>query len=275
MEQLDKEIRAAAVSETAVLRILPEQSGSEIAARTGVSLHDVEGAALELDILPQRYRRNWAALQVAEQLLLHRSTVALAGLGGLGGYVLELLARCGVGSIRGVDGDIFESSNLNRQLLSGQSTLGQAKAEAAALRVEEINPAVAFSATLATLDQDGFLQWLEGSDLVIDALGGTRVRLALHRAAAELGLTVVSAAVAGATGVVATIAPGDAGLRALWTDEQGAEEDMGCLPHGVAVLAGMQSAEAVNILTGHGAALQGFMGALDLNDFSWERMEIG
>ena len=275
MEQLDKEIRAAAVSETAVLRILPEQSGSEIAARTGVILHDVEGAALELDILPQRYRRNWAALQVAEQLLLHRSTVALAGLGGLGGYVLELLARCGVGSIRGVDGDIFEPSNLNRQLLSGQSTLGQAKAEAAALRVEEINPAVAFSATLATLDHDGFLQWLEGSDLVIDALGGTRVRLALHRAAAELGLTVVSAAVAGATGVVATIAPGDAGLRALWTDEQGAEEDMGCLPHGVAVLAGMQSAEAVNILTGRGAALQGFMGALDLNDFSWERMEIG
>jgi len=275
MEQLDKEIRAAAVSETAELRILPEQSSSNIAVRTGMSLHDVEGAALELDILPQRYRRNWAALQVAEQLLLHRSTVALAGLGGLGGYVLELLARCGVGSIRGVDGDIFEPSNLNRQLLSGQSTLGQAKAEAAAMRVEEINPAVAFAATWATLDHDGFLQWLEGSDLVIDALGGTRVRLALHRAAAELGLTVVSAAVAGATGVVATIAPGDAGLRALWTDEQGAEEDLGCLPHGVAVLAGMQSAEAVNILSGRGAALQGGMGALDLNDFSWERMEIG
>lgn len=274
MQKLDAAIQTAVVRETPDLWVLPQEKGQTIAEAFGIVLRDVERRALENEILPQRYRRNWSALGLRAQLRLHTSTVALVGLGGLGGYVLELLARCGVGHVRGVDGDVFEPSNLNRQLLSEQATLGQPKVEAATRRVQAINPTIVFDPVQEMFGYTEFVQWIAQSDLVVDALGGTRIRLALHKAAAEQGVQVVSAAVAGATGIIATIAPGDEGLRALWQDERGAEEDMGCLAHGVAVLAGMQCAEVVNILSGKGPALQGCFGALDLNDFSWERFSL-
>ena len=89
-----------------------------------------------------RYARNIPALSEAEILLLRQKSVAVIGCGGLGGYLIEYLARIGVGSIRCIDGDVFEESNLNRQLLSSPALLGTSKAAAAAARIREINPHV-------------------------------------------------------------------------------------------------------------------------------------
>ena len=82
--------------------------------------------------MEERYIRNLGALTEQECALLHTKTVFVAGCGGLGGYLIEMLLRLGVGTIRAADGDAFEASNLNRQLLSSPQTLGQSKAEAAA-----------------------------------------------------------------------------------------------------------------------------------------------
>ena len=70
------------------------------------------------------YTRNIPALTAEECMLLSGKQVAVIGCGGLGGYLIEYLARIGIGSIRCVDGDVFEESNLNRQLLSTPSLLG-------------------------------------------------------------------------------------------------------------------------------------------------------
>ena len=96
----------------------------------------MERTALELGICPERYLRNLDAYSLAEQLRLLKSHAALVGLGGLGGYVLELLARAGVGSIRAADGDEFVPSNLNRQLYATRRTLCGYKAAAAAARMK-------------------------------------------------------------------------------------------------------------------------------------------
>jgi molybdopterin-synthase adenylyltransferase len=73
---------------------------------------------LKTDIIPERYVRNFNAFSPKDQIKLLRSTVAVVGLGGLGGGVTEILARIGIGTLILIDGDVFEDTNLNRQMLS-------------------------------------------------------------------------------------------------------------------------------------------------------------
>ena len=82
-----------------------------------------------------RYERNIPALSEAECEILQRKRVLVVGCGGLGGHLIDMLARIGVGALRVVDGDVFEPSNLNRQLLSEVPLLGVSKARAAAARI--------------------------------------------------------------------------------------------------------------------------------------------
>ena len=71
---------------------------------------------------------------------LYRARVAVFGLGGVGGYTVEALARSGVGALDLIDGDRVSLTNLNRQILATHQTLGMMKTEAAKRRVAEINP---------------------------------------------------------------------------------------------------------------------------------------
>ena len=89
-----------------------------------------------------RYERNVPALTEAECKALGQKRVLVVGCGGIGGYLIDMLARVGVGGLKVVDGDVFEPSNLNRQLLSDDATLGKSKAKAAAAWVGRVNPEV-------------------------------------------------------------------------------------------------------------------------------------
>ena len=88
----------------------------------------------------QRYKRNIPALSEEECSLLRTRRVFIAGCGGLGGHLAELMARIGIGAICAVDGDVFEQTNLNRQLLSTPDLIGCEKACAAAQRITAVNP---------------------------------------------------------------------------------------------------------------------------------------
>ncbi len=81
--------------------------------------------------LKARYDRNFNTLSLEEQQKLGTSNVIVIGLGGLGGSVCEMLARVGIGHLTLIDGDVFEASNLNRQLLSEERLIGFPKAKAA------------------------------------------------------------------------------------------------------------------------------------------------
>ena len=77
-----------------------------------------------LDAIPERYWRNARFLSRTDQEKLLQAHVVIIGLGGLGGTVLEELLRLGIGTITGVDMDVFELSNLNRQLLATEENIG-------------------------------------------------------------------------------------------------------------------------------------------------------
>ena len=119
---------------------------ARLAGRFGISARQVDVTALENRIIPERYSRNIKTLSAQDQIRLLQSRVSVIGLGGLGGTVTEILARIGVGTLTLVDGDTFDDSNLNRQLLSGETGLGASKAVAARQRVRQINATVTVQA---------------------------------------------------------------------------------------------------------------------------------
>lgn len=130
---------------------------------------------------------------------LSASRVLVVGVGGVGGYAAELLARAGVGDLTIADGDVFEESNLNRQLFSLRSTLGQPKAEVAKRRLQDINPRIKVSAIHALL-HDAPLNALVAQpwDLIVDAIDTLSPKTHLIRGALSAGVPVVSSMGCGA-----------------------------------------------------------------------------
>jgi molybdopterin-synthase adenylyltransferase len=256
------------------LPTLSEGQLADLASEFGTDLRRVQMLALDHGITPARYLRNYRQLSLGDQKRLLSSRVALVGLGGLGGHLLEWLARMGVGRIDAVDGDRFEECNLNRQLLCREQTLGMAKSEAARLRALEVNPAVEVETVQLMLDERGFASLVGQSDLVFDALGGVRVKRMLLDAARTAGVPVVTAAVAGWTCMITTVLPGRSTLPDLYGDSGGAEVRLGCLAPVIGMAAAAQCSEGIRVLCGKGASLSGRMLVADLSRASFELFEI-
>ena len=129
---------------------------------------------------------------------LARSSVLVCGLGGVGGYALEALARAGVGSLTLVDKDAVEESNCNRQLVALSSTIGRYKAEVMAERVRDINPACeAIPRVLFYLPETSGELPLGGYDYIADCIDNVTAKVRLVLSAKEAGVPVISAMGAG------------------------------------------------------------------------------
>lgn len=228
----------------------------ELALRFGTDGRSVEITALEGGVYPERYARNFKTYDAQDQIRLLKSEVTVVGLGGLGGSVLEWLARAGVGLMRLVDGDQFEHHNLNRQLLCTQHRIGTSKAQAAAERICSINSSVSIETYSEFLTSENAIRLISGSDAVVDCLDNITSRFILEAAAKQAGIPMVSAAVAGLSGQVTTIYPQDRGLQLIYGPEEdlpsakGAERTLGCLPQAVGLIAAAESGEVIKILLG-------------------------
>lgn len=249
---------------------------ARIAAATGQSLRQVEMEALSLGIVPERYQRNLGAITAQGQIRLLQSRAAVIGAGGLGGAVLELLARMGVGQIVAADGDSFAESNLNRQLLSDAFSLGQNKAMAAGERLALVNPAVEVTVHPVFAGPANLPSILNGCQVVIDALDRIPERLTLQEAAAAQGIPLVHGALAGFMGQVMTVLPGDAGLRLVYQDgeERGAEVSLGAPGITPMAVAACQVSEAMKLLLGWEPALRGRLLIMDLKNMINDRIDF-
>ena len=129
---------------------------------------------------------------------LGRARVALFGVGGVGGYVAEALARSGVGAIDLYDPDTVSLTNLNRQIVALHSTLGLPKAEVMARRLRDINPAVAVTAhPLFYLPENAEQVDLSSYDYIADAIDTVTAKLDLIGRCYHLGVPIISAMGAG------------------------------------------------------------------------------
>jgi molybdopterin/thiamine biosynthesis adenylyltransferase len=241
----------------------------------GMTLAQVERIVLEIGLLPARYQRNRKTLSVKDQAKLFRSHVAVIGCGGLGGYVIEELARIGVGRITGVDPDVFEEHNLNRQLYSTPENLGRPKVEAAWERVSKINPAVTFIPQKVAFSKLNGFDLLQGSDVVVDALDNISVRMELAEISAELDAPMVHGAIGGWYGHVATQFPGENTLRKIYgrsIQSKGIEIGLGNPSFTPAVVASLEVSEVCKILLGHGTTLSNRKLHINLLDMEMEEI---
>ena len=252
--ELDDFITAAAPA-----GLLPWTAQLEAAERFGLTLGRVEEATLEQGIMPARYQRNRQTITVDKQLRLRRSCAVIIGSGGLGGYLVEELARLGVGNLVVVDPDIFEEHNLNRQILSSPALLGRPKVEVAAARVRDINPAVTVTPLQIPFTRENGQEILAGSDVVMDGLDSIVTRLELAECCRELSIPLVLGAIGGWYGQVASQLPGDdisPSLFGNWSGPKGVETQLGNPSFTPAVVASLQVAEACKILLGEGESLR-------------------
>lgn len=196
-----------------------------------------------------RYERNVPALTEEECALLRNKRVAVIGCGGLGGYLIEMLARLGVGSITAVDGDVFEVSNLNRQILSSTASLGRSKAEMAAERVRLINPDISVFPVCRFLNRKNAEEILAGHDIVLDGLDSIEARRILSDASSKMEIPYIFGAIQGWVAQAAVCMPGDGLIRRLYP-EGIAVTDKSVLSFTPAVCAGMQISLCIKVLTG-------------------------
>ena len=128
-----------------------------------------------------------------QERLFHAS-VALFGVGGVGGFCAEALARAGIGALDLYDDDTVSESNLNRQLIALHSTLGRPKAEVMAERVRDINPACRVRALrMFYLPENAGEVDLSRYDYVVDAVDTVSAKLELAVRCQALGVPLISA----------------------------------------------------------------------------------
>jgi len=196
--------------------VLEDSQALKIAAESGCSVHDVYLEALGFGIYPYRYIRNRETISREEQLRLSNARVAVVGAGGLGGQVILLLARVGVGHIVVVDYDRFDETNLNRQALSSQRAMGRSKSEEAVMVVSAINPGVIVTPHQVKIDPSNAKEVLEGSDVIVDALDNIPARFTIEDASKSMGIPLVHGALAGLEGQLMTVFPDDPGIKRLY-----------------------------------------------------------
>ena len=222
--------------------------------------------------MDKRYSRNLEALSLRDMEILHTKKVCVVGCGGLGGHIIETLARIGVLHLTVVDSDVFEPSNLNRQLLCTEEVIGQSKTEIARQRIAQVNSAAQVDAVSARLEEGNALEIVDGHDLVMDALDSISARLVLVEACKQAGIPLVHGAIAGWQGQVATVFPGDETLNLLYANSSDGtvSTKLGNLPFTASAVAAIQSAEAIKVLTGKEDVLRNKILLIDLlaNEFN-------
>lgn len=144
--------------------------------------------------MDERFARTAMVLGEAAMERLQNARVAVFGLGGVGGYAVEALARSGVGALELIDHDTVSLSNCNRQILALSSTVGLPKVQAAKERVLQINPSCRVTERACFFLPENEAEFdFSGYDYVIDAIDTVTGKLALVRCAQAAGTPIISA----------------------------------------------------------------------------------
>ena len=260
-------------------RSLSVDQTARLSKEFGISRREIEISALEQDVVPERYARNMKTFSPRDQIALLKARVSIVGLGGLGGAVVEILARIGIGTLNVIDGDAFEESNLNRQFLSTPGRISESKAKAAAQRIKTLNSALDVNVYPHFLNAQNGTKFLRHSDVCVDCLDSLKIRFVLERLCRQLNAPLVSAAVAGSSGQVTAIFPEDQGLARIYGEEKdlpptGAEATLGTVPYAVTFLAALECAEVVKIIQGKPGLLRNKLLVADLNDAAIDVIDL-
>ena len=232
------------------------------------------------DISLDRYSRQVMLEEIGYtgQQKLSKAKVCIVGAGGLGNPIASRLAGMGVGTIRLVDRDVIELSNLHRQTLFDEEDVGQVKVEAAARHLRRMNSDVRIEPLAVSVNQYNAPQVIDGCDIVIDALDSVNARYALNRACVKKGIPFVTGAAVGVSGQAFTVLPGKSACYFCMFPELDEDSMPTCSIEGVhppilSMVGAIEVAEAVRIILEREPNLSSRILHIDLDslDFTFTR----
>ena len=214
------------------------------------------------------------------QLKLKNAKVCIVGAGGLGNPISSQLTAMGIGTLRIVDRDIIELSNLHRQTLFDEDDVGKVKVEVIAKKLQKLNKDCKIEPTPMSLIEQNAVEIIQGCDIVIDALDNMRGRTALNKACIKLNIPLITTSAIGVTGQVFTIIPKESACYSCVTSDSGGELLGTCGIEGVhpsvlSIVGGIAVTEAVKIITGKTPNLCNRILHIDLDNlyFTFTRTE--
>ncbi len=230
-----------------------------------------------------RYSRHILLPQIdlAGQERLLAGRVLLVGAGGLGSPASLYLASAGVGHLTVCDGDQVDLTNLQRQIVHREATLGVNKAESARRALAEINPDCQVTTVERRVDEQELVDLAADVDVVVDACDNFATRHAVNRACVALGKPLVSGAAIRFAGQIAVfdLRRNDAPCYHCLFPDTRADDGERCATMGVfAPLTGMvgtlQAGEAIRLLLGGGSPLAGKLVLFDALTMEWQSMKV-
>lgn len=201
------------------------------------------------------------------QLRLKNGSVLVIGAGGLGSPVLLYLAAAGVGHIGVADGDVVDTTNLQRQVIHTTASVGMSKVKSAAARMRALNPDVEIEEFGEFVNESNIAGLIAGYDFVIDATDSIDIKFLINDACVEAGKPYNHGAIFQYEGHTMTVLPGTADLRALFPDGPSAvvrSAPVGPLGVVPGVLGTLQATEAIKYVSGVGELLVNRLLCFDL-----------
>jgi sulfur-carrier protein adenylyltransferase/sulfurtransferase len=248
-----------------------------------VSLPPLVEPAAELTVEEvRRYSRHLIIPDVgmAGQKRLKNAKVLCVGAGGLGSPALLYLAAAGVGTLGVIDFDVVDESNLQRQIIHGQSDIGRLKAESAADSVKEINPLVKVIVHNTALTTDNVMEIFSGYDLIVDGTDNFATRYMVNDAAVLLGKPYVWGSIYRFDGQASVFwAEHGPCYRCLYPEPPPPGMVPSCAEGGVlgvlcASIGSIQVNEAIKLLTGIGEPLVGRLMIYDALEMTYRTVKV-
>ncbi len=206
----------------------------------------------------ERYDRQLRIFGIKAQERLKSSKVTIVGLGGLGCALALYLTAAGIGTLKLIDREKIELSNLNRQILHWTPDIGKEKTLSALEKLEKLNPEITIETLNVEVDEENVHEIVKDSTLVLDALDNWKTRFLLNKECVRNGIPLIHAGVREFQGQVFVIKPGEGPcLRCLFPQPPKEEEKIPVVGAVVALIAMIQAVEALKLLTGWGKPLIG------------------
>ena len=220
------------------------------------------------------FDRNIGSISAAQQERLHRSTVTVIGCGGLGCFVIEELARMGVGRLCISDPDRFSTSNINRQLYAELKSTGRFKVEVAVERLDQLHGRTTVVTTKKRFQESTQLLF-ENTEVVVDCLDTPSERLKLSEICNHYDIPLVHGAVERWYGQTAVQLAGGTVIENIYGARQHkVQHTLSVLSCTVALIASIQAAETCKLLLGINSPLHNNWMSIDLQRMTFDIIDL-
>jgi molybdopterin-synthase adenylyltransferase len=205
---------------------------------------------------------------------LKKSTVFIAGAGGLGSPVSYYLAAAGVGNIRICDNDKIELSNLNRQILHNTERIGMDKSDSARMSLSSLNPSISIKSYKEEIKVETIEELCGGAGIIIDCLDNIKTRYIINKFSLERDIPIIHGGINGMSGQISFIFPGKTPcLKCIFPIEL-ENTEIPVLGAAAGVIGSIQAVEAIKYLTGIPVSVANILLLYDGFTQSFDRIEI-